>query len=168
MHVHDSSIVININVSIYKFRELRGELEPMGYRFKSQTDTEVLVHGYDAWGLDRMLPKLRGMFAFALWDDRKHKLFLVRDRLGVKPLVYSLRNGQIAFASTVRALRSAGFADEIDDLAIADYLEFGYVTDQRTIYRGAQKVAAASVVEWSEGKLKTREYWRPPKIGRAP
>src|SRR5687768_17051080 len=109
-----------------------------------------------------MLHKLRGMLAFALWDDRKRTLFLVRDRLGVKPLVYSSRNGQIAFASTVRALRVGGFADEIDDLAIADYLEFGYVTDQRTIYRGAQKVAAASVVEWSEGKLKTREYWRPP------
>jgi asparagine synthase (glutamine-hydrolysing) len=158
----DSSIGIVFNGAIYNFRELRVELEAEGYRFKSQTDTEVLVHGYDAWGLDRMLPKLRGMFAFALWDDRKRKLFLVRDRLGVKPLIYSTRNGQIAFASTVRALRAAGFADEIDDLAIADYLEFGYVTDQRTIYRGAQKVAAASVVEWSDGKLQTREYWQPP------
>jgi len=158
----DSSIGIVFNGAIYNFRELRVELEAEGYRFKSQTDTEVLVHGYDAWGLDGMLHKLRGMFAFALWDDRKRTLFLVRDRLGVKPLVYSSRNGQIAFASTVRALRVGGFADEIDDLAIADYLEFGYVTDQRTIYRGAQKVAAASVVEWSEGKLKTREYWRPP------
>lgn len=158
----DSSIGIVFNGAIYNFRQLRVDLEAEGYRFKSQTDTEVLVHGYDAWGLDRMLPKLRGMFAFALWDDRKRTLFLVRDRLGVKPLVYSSRNGQIAFASTVRALRAAGFADEIDDLAIADYLEFGYVTDQRTIYRGAQKVTAASVVEWSDGKLQTREYWQPP------
>ena len=158
----DSSIGIIFNGAIYNFRELRVKLEVEGYRFKSQTDTEVLVHGYDAWGLDGMLHKLRGMFAFALWDDRKQTLFLVRDRLGVKPLVYSSRNGQIAFASTVRALRVGGFADEIEDLAIADYLEFGYVTDQRTIYRGAQKVAAASVVEWSEGRLKTREYWRPP------
>src|SRR5687767_2228332 len=158
----DSSIGIVFNGAIYNFRELRVELEAEGYRFKSQTDTEVLVHGYDAWGLDRMLPKLRGMFAFALWDDRKRKLFLVRDRLGVKPLLYSCRNGQIAFASTVRALRAAGFVDEIDDRAIAEYLEFGYVTDQRSIYRGAQKVAAASIVECSNGKLQTREYWQPP------
>ena len=102
------------------------------------------------------------MFALALWDDRKQTLFLVRDRLGVKPLLYACQNGQIAFASTVRALRTAGFVDEIDDAALAEYLEFGYVTDQRSIYRGAHKVAAATIVEWSNGKLQTREYWRPP------
>ncbi|HEX6284273.1 MAG TPA: asparagine synthase (glutamine-hydrolyzing), partial [Pyrinomonadaceae bacterium] len=158
----DTAVGVVFNGAIYNFRELRVELESEGYRFKSQTDTEVLVHGYDAWGFDRLVEKLRGMFAFALWDDRRRTLFLVRDRLGVKPLVYSVRNGQIAFASTVRALRTAGFVDEIDDLAVAEYLEFGYVTDQRSIYRGAQKVAAASIVEWSAGNLKTREYWRPP------
>lgn len=158
----DGSIGIVFNGAIYNFRDLRRELETQGYEFKSQTDTEVLVHGYDAWGLEPLLTKLRGMFAFALWDDRKRTLFLVRDRLGVKPLLYSCRNGQIAFASTVRALRAAGFVDEIDDLAIAEYLEFGYVTDQRSIYRGAQKVAAATIVEWCDGNVRTHEYWRPP------
>src|SRR5215216_446417 len=158
----DSSIGIVFNGAIYNFRELRVELESEGYRFQSHTDTEVLVHGYDAWGLEKLLDKTRGMFAFALWDDRRRTLFLVRDRLGVKPLVYACRNGQIAFASTIRALRASGFVDEIDDVAVAEYLEFGYVTDQRSIYRGAQKVAAASIVEWSGGKLQTREYWRPP------
>ena len=158
----DGSIGIVFNGAIYNFRELRVELEALNYKFKSQTDTEVLVHGYDAWGLDQLLEKIRGMFALALWDDRKRSLFLVRDRLGVKPLLYSVQNGQIAFASTARALRAGGFADEIDDLAIADYLEFGYVTDARSIYRGVSKVAAATVVEWSAGKIQTREYWRPP------
>ena len=158
----DSSIGVVFNGAIYNFRELRAELESGGYRFTSHTDTEVLVLGYDAWGLDRLLDKIRGMFAFALWDDRKATLYLVRDRLGVKPLIYSVRDGQIAFASTGRALRAARFVDEIDDLAIAEYLEFGYVTDQRSIYRGAHKVAAATVVEWCGGNLKTREYWRPP------
>ncbi|HEX7295321.1 MAG TPA: asparagine synthase (glutamine-hydrolyzing) [Pyrinomonadaceae bacterium] len=158
----DSSVGIVFNGAIYNFRELRSELETHGYKFKSHTDTEVLLHGYDFWGLDKLLEKIRGMFAIALWDDRKRTLFLVRDRLGVKPLVYAVQNGQIAFASTVRALRAAGFVDQIDDLAVAEFLEFGYVTDQRVIYRGAQKVAAANIVEWSDGKLRTREYWRPP------
>src|SRR5688500_5782782 len=158
----DGSIGIVFNGAIYNFRELRVELEAQNYKFKSHTDTEVLVHGYDAWGLDRLLEKIRGMYAFALWDDRKRTLFLVRDRLGVKPLLYSVHNGQIAFASTARALRAGGFAGEIDDLAIADYLEFGFVTDDRSIYRGVSKVAAATVVEWCGGKIQTREYWRPP------
>jgi len=158
----DSSVGITFNGAIYNFRELRVELEACGYKFKSHTDTEVLVHGYDAWGLDRLLDKIRGMYALALWDDRKRTLFLVRDRLGVKPLLYSIQNGQIAFASTARALRAGDFAGEIDDLAIADYLEFGYVTDGRSIYRGVSKVAAGTLVEWSNGKIQTREYWRPP------
>ena len=158
----DRSVGITFNGAIYNFRELRVELEAQGYSFKTRTDTEVLVHGYDAWGLDRLLEKIRGMFAFGIWDDRKRTLFLVRDRLGVKPLLYTSQNGQIAFASTARALRAGGFADQIDDLAIADYLEFGYVTDDRSIYRGVNKVAAGTVVEWSRGKTQTREYWRPP------
>jgi asparagine synthase (glutamine-hydrolysing) len=158
----DSAVGVVFNGAIYNFRELRIELEARQYQFKSQTDTEVLVHGYDAWGIDGLVGRLRGMFAFALWDHRKRTLFLVRDRLGVKPLLYSCQNGQIAFASTARALRAGGFVDEIDDLAIAEYLEFGYVTDQRSIYRGARKVEAANIVEWSAGKLQTREYWRPP------
>src|SRR5215213_7940688 len=158
----DGAVGIVFNGAIYNFRELRAELQAKRYAFESHTDTEVLLSGYNAWGLDRLLEKIRGMFAFALWDARKRKVFLVRDRLGVKPLLYACRNGQIAFASTARALRAGGFVDEIDDAAIADYLEFGYVTDDRSIYRGARKVAAATVVEWCDGKVETREYWRPP------
>src|SRR5687767_2388337 len=158
----DRAIGVVFNGALYNFRKLRVELEDRGYQFRSNTDTEVLVHGYDAWGLDGMVTRLRGMFAFALWDDRRGTLFLVRDRLGVKPLVYVCHNGQIAFASTVRALRAARFVDQIDKLAIAEYLEFGYITDQRSIYRGARKVAAATIVEWSAGGVQTREYWRPP------
>ena len=162
----DSSVGIVFNGAIYNFRELRLELEAQNYKFKSHTDTEVLIHGYDAWGLDRLLDKIRGMFAFALWDDRKRTLFLVRDRLGVKPLIYTAQNGHIAFASTARALRAGGFVDQIDDQAMAEYLEFGYVTDDRVIYRDAHKVAAATVVEWCEGRVQTREYWRPPVPSR--
>jgi asparagine synthase (glutamine-hydrolysing) len=158
----DGSIGIVFNGAIYNFRGLRDELEGLGYEFKSQTDTEVLVHGYKEWGIDGLASRIRGMFAFGLWDDGARKLFLVRDRLGVKPLVFALRNRQIAFASTVRALRLAGFASEIDEQAVADYLEFGFVTEERTIYEGVLRVPAASILEWSEDATKIRQYWQPP------
>jgi asparagine synthase (glutamine-hydrolysing) len=158
----DGKVGVVFNGAIYNFQELRHELESRGFAFKSNTDTEVLVHGYSEWGIDGLVQRLRGMFAFGLWDDSTRKLFLVRDRLGVKPLVYSVRGSEIAFASTVRALHFGGFTDEIDEAAVAEFLEFGYITDRRVIYRGVEKVAAATIVEWADGKLSAREYWSPP------
>ena len=158
----DKNIGIVFNGAIYNFRDLRKELEAQGYSFKTQTDTEVLINGYDAWGIDELVARIRGMFAIALWDANRRRLFLVRDRLGVKPLIYAESNGSLAFASTVRALRKAGFVNEIDSDALTEYLEFGYVTDDRVIYRGAIKVPAATIVEWSKGKLSARQYWTPP------
>ncbi|HST20004.1 MAG TPA: asparagine synthase (glutamine-hydrolyzing) [Blastocatellia bacterium] len=160
----DGAIGVVFNGEIYNFIDLRNELKGRGYTFTSDTDTEVLIHGYESWGLDELVSRLRGMFAFALWDDRKRKCFLVRDRLGVKPLLYSMRDGCLAFASTARALKSGGFAGEIDEQAIAEYLEFGFITDKRSIYKNVSKVAAASIVEWSEGKLRARHYWSPPEV----
>ncbi len=160
----DHNIGVVFNGAIYNFRQLRLELEAEGYEFKSHSDTEVLIHGYAWWGIDALVARIRGMFAFALWDERARKIFLVRDRLGVKPLVYCVRNEQLAFASTVRALRHGGFVCEIDDSALTEYLEFGFVTDQRAIYRGAVKVPAATIVEWSGGKLTTKCYWEPPAV----
>jgi asparagine synthase (glutamine-hydrolysing) len=108
------------------------------------------------------------MFAFALWDDQQRKLYLVRDRLGVKPLVFALRGRTIAFASTVRALRVAGFVSRLNECAILDFLEMGYVTDNHAIYHGAFKVPAATIVEWSDGVLSQREYWEPPLVSPSP
>ncbi|HEY7545644.1 MAG TPA: asparagine synthase (glutamine-hydrolyzing), partial [Blastocatellia bacterium] len=158
---------VTFNGEIYNFIELRKELIERGYEFTSGTDTEVLIHGYKEWGLDAMLSRLRGMFAFALWDDGRRRLFLVRDRLGVKPLLYAVREASLSFASSAHALRAAGFVDEIDEKAVAEYLEFGFVTDDRSIYRGALKVPAGSVVEWSDGRISTREYWSPPTVDHA-
>lgn len=158
----DREVAVVFNGAIYNFRGLRAELEARGYRFTSETDTEVLVHGYREWGADALIERLRGMFAFALWDARSRKLFLVRDRLGVKPLFYAVRDGRVAFGSTARALRAGGFAAEVDERAVAEFLEFGYVTDGRSIYRGVLKVGAAEIVEWSDGALRARTYWTPP------
>jgi len=160
----DGQIGVTFNGAIYNFPELRQELEGAGHRFRSRTDTEILVEGYRAWGIDRLVARLRGMFAFAIWDHPRRTLYLVRDRLGVKPLVYAARNGQIAFASTVRALEAAGFAGEIDPAAVLEYLEFGYVTDQRAIFNGIEKVPASTIVEWRDGTLSRRAYWSLPRM----
>ncbi len=159
----DESVGVVFNGCIYNFLELRKELEQCGHSFRSNTDTEVLVRGYQEWGIDRLAPRLRGMFAFAIWDDRRQTLTLVRDRLGVKPLVYSVQNGQIAFASTVNALRAADLVSEVDPDAVLEFLEFGYVTDERSIFRRAVKLPAAMILEWRRGRVTQRSYWSLPE-----
>ena len=167
----DGTVGVVFNGAIYNFWELRRELEARGCRFRSRTDTEVLVHGYLEWGADDLVRRLRGMFAFAVWDEAARKLTLVRDRLGVKPLAYAMSNGRLAFASTPRALRAAGFAGEISDRGVAEYLHFGYVTDDCSIYEGVQKVPAATIIEWSpedDKPPRAREYWSPPAAAEGP
>lgn len=160
----DRQIGVVFNGAIYNFLELRRELETAGYAFRSRCDTEVLVHGYRHWGVEKMLPRLRGMFAVAIWDAVNRKLTLFRDRLGVKPLLYAVRNGQLAFASTARALHDAGFAPDIDLDGVTEFLEYGYITDDCSIYEGVHKVPPAGVVEWRDGKLWKSSYWELPQI----
>jgi asparagine synthase (glutamine-hydrolysing) len=160
----DGSTGIVFNGCIYNFQQIRAELEGLGRKFHSQCDTEVLWQGYLEWGVDALVERLRGMFAFAIWDQPRRRLTLVRDRLGVKPLMYAADDGEIAFASTVGALRSAGFGGEIDPQAVLEYLEFGFVTDSRAIYRGLHKLPAATILEWSGGEIRQRQYWKPPRI----
>lgn len=159
----DGQIGVVFNGAVYNFLELRAELERLGRRFRSQTDTEILIEGYAAWGIDELVSRLRGMFAFAIWDNRRELLYLVRDRLGVKPLIYWTDGRALAFASTVSALRDAGLVDRLDNTAVLEFLEFGFVTDQRTIYEGAQKVPAGSIVEWRAGSARVRRYWSLPR-----
>jgi asparagine synthase (glutamine-hydrolysing) len=162
----DGEAGVVFNGAIYNFRELRAELLASGLQFVSQTDTEVLLQGYRRWGLDGLVHRLRGMFAFALWDNRAHRLYLVRDRLGVKPLIYAVRDGAIAFASTVRGLAMAGFAGELDPDSIREFMIAGFLADDRVIYRGVRKLPAASILEWSEGAFTIRNYWSPPHAMR--
>jgi asparagine synthase (glutamine-hydrolysing) len=158
----DRRIAVVFNGAIYNFRSLRSELERKGFLFKSNTDTEVILHGYREWGIHKLVERLHGMFAIGLWDDEIQKLYLIRDRLGVKPLYYTLRpDGALAFASTARALRAASLAGDIDPLALAEFLEFGYITEQRCIYEGIQKLNAAELLEWSAGSISRKKYWQP-------
>jgi asparagine synthase (glutamine-hydrolysing) len=163
----DGQIGLVFNGCIYNFLELREELEDLGHRFHSRCDTEVLLRGYREWGIDALVPRLRGMFAFAIWDHPRGVLTLVRDRLGVKPLAYCVRGGRIAFASTVAAVRAAGFGGEIDPLAMLEFLEYGYVTDARSIYRDIAKLPPATILEWRAGQLSQRQYWTLPETGES-
>jgi asparagine synthase (glutamine-hydrolysing) len=158
----DGAVGVVFNGAIYNYRELRSELLSRGYVFTSQTDTEVLVHGYREWGIDALVRQLRGMFAFAVWDDRSSRLYLVRDRLGVKPLAFAIRDSAIAFASTVRALSVAGYGDGLDAASIDEFLESGFLSDDRCIYRGLEKLPAGSILEWSSGRRSLRQYWTFP------
>ena len=160
----DGRVGVTFNGEIYNFRDLRAGLAERGYHFRSATDSEVLLHGYREWGIDGLVARLRGMFAFGLWDAEAQKFYLVRDRLGVKPLLYSRRERCLAFASTARALRDGGFSGDIDERAVAEFLHFGFVTDARSIYRDVVKVPAGAIVEFSNNELKTRLYWSPPAI----
>src|ERR1035437_5260024 len=130
----DGQIGLVFNGCIYNFLELREDLEKRGHQFHSRCDTEVLLRGYQEWGIDALVPRLRGMFAFGIWDHARGVLTLVRDRVGVKPLVYCARAGEIGFASTITALHAAGFGEGINPQAVLEYLEFGYVTEERSIY----------------------------------
>ncbi len=163
----DSEIGLVFNGCIYNFAELRRELEAHGEIFRSRCDTEVLLRGYSVWGTHELVRRLRGMFAFGIWDNRRKKLTLARDPLGVKPLCYATRGSRLAFASTPAALRAGGFAADIDPAAVLEYLEFGFVTDDRCIYADVHKLPAATVVEWQDGRLHSFTYWHAPSETRA-
>lgn len=158
----DGEVGIVLNGAIYNFLILRKELEKCGYKFKSQSDTEVLLHGYKEWGIDRLVEKIEGMFAFGIWDNARQSLYLVRDRLGVKPLAYILQNGRLAFASTVRAIRLAGYSSDLNRHGIVEYLEFGFLTDANSIYQDIEKVGPATILEWRNGKISAKKYWKLP------
>jgi asparagine synthase (glutamine-hydrolysing) len=163
----DRRVGLVFNGAIYNFWELRSELERDGVEFRSRTDTEVLLNGYIHWGVDRLVSRLRGMFAFAIWDNDKRRLFLIRDRLGVKPLLYCLRDRTVAFASTARALRKGGITGDVNNVALIEFLEFGFVTDSQSIFSNLQKVPAGKIVEWNGTDLSVRSYWSLPRVAES-
>ncbi|MBI1923414.1 asparagine synthase (glutamine-hydrolyzing) [Candidatus Poribacteria bacterium] len=155
----DTGNSITYNGEIYNFRSLREELEAKGYRFQSQTDTEVILKSYDAFG-HRCLDKLRGMFAFAIWDTQKQRLFLARDRLGIKPLYYYHKDGQFLFASELRALVASGLVPrEFSVDGLLTYLSLGAVQQPLTLVDEAFCLLPGHYLEWRDGQVKTIRYW---------
>jgi asparagine synthase (glutamine-hydrolysing) len=141
MRSADGRWLLSYNGEIYNYPEVAAELAARGVRFRSSSDTEVLLEGIAAWGVEETLGRIAGMFAFAVWDAHRRRLFLARDRLGIKPLYYGSWNGSLLFGSELKALRAyPGFAPELDREAIALYLRHGYIPGPRTVYRGVRKL----------------------------
>jgi asparagine synthase (glutamine-hydrolysing) len=158
----DGSVAVVFNGEIYNFQELQDELEREGHAFRTRCDTEVIVHAWESWG-ESCVARFRGMFAFAIWDRRKATLFLARDRLGKKPLYYSLlADGTLIFASELKALRiHPDLPRRIHGASVEDYFAYGYVPEPRTIFQGVHKLPPAHTLAMARGGLAPtpRPYW---------
>jgi asparagine synthase (glutamine-hydrolysing) len=155
----DGTLWLTFNGEIYNFRELRKQLESHGHRFRSASDSEVILHAYEEWGDDCVL-RLRGIFAFGLWDDRRERLLLARDRLGVKPLYYWAHAEGICFASQPRAiLEHPRFRREVDARAFHHYLVYRYVPDELAIWSGMKKLPAAHRLVFDRQGMRRDRYW---------
>jgi len=159
IHNQDRTAWIVFNGEIYNYRELREQLEKLGHKLYTNSDTEAIVHAYDQWGTD--CPKyLRGMFAFAIWDERTKSLFLARDRVGKKPLLYAEFGGQLIFGSEFNALlQHPDVSREVDYEAIHYYLSFLCVPAPLTAYRAIRKLEPGHSLLWRNGEVKIERYW---------
>ena len=162
MRAADDAAVICYNGEVYNFPDLRAELQALGHRFKTHCDTEVILIAYLQWGVDAV-SRLRGMFAFAIWDQRQRQLVLARDRLGIKPLYYAeLADGGLLFGSELKSLlKHPGLGRAIDAQAVEDYFALGYVPDPKTILQSARKLSAGHVLiaGCDDKPLRSKPYW---------
>ncbi len=162
MYNKDKSIWITFNGEIFNFKETRNELRQIGYSFNSESDTEVLLYGYEEWGIDKLLPKLHGMFAFAIYDSRTpdYKLLLVRDRLGVKPLYYYQDKERFIFASEVRGIMNSGLVQNKENReALVRFLRLGSIPHPLTTIEGIYSVPAGHYMLISNEKKQMKKYW---------
>lgn len=158
----DDSVWVVFNGEIFNYRELQADLAARGHRLRTQTDTEVIVHLYEEFGV-RCVDHLRGMFAFAVWDDRRRELFVARDRLGQKPLFYRIRDGAMWFGSELKALlQIPGAPRAMDPIALDEFLTYQYVPAPRCILSGYHKLPAAHWALFDGTSLRLERYWSPP------
>ena len=153
--------VIVFNGEIYNFKELKSELEKSSFVFKTKSDTEVILNGYEKWGTE-VLKKIDGMFAFALWDKKRQELFLARDRFGKKPLYFSQLAGSFIFGSELKALEQfAGFKKEIDQNSLAKYLIYDFVPSPHSIFKNTQKLDGGHFLVAGAKSFKIEKYFDP-------
>ena len=161
----DGTVWIVFNGEIYNHAILRPDLEAKGHRYRTHSDTETIIHLYEQYGAD-CVQHLRGMFAFAIWDARRQKLFIARDRLGIKPLYYRLTADEIVWGSEIKVVRAyPGSSAEFDRTVLPEYLAFGYLSGERTFYSGIRKLMPGHWMEVDpSGEIKVQQYWDLPVI----
>jgi asparagine synthase (glutamine-hydrolysing) len=159
VHNEDKSVWAVFNGEIYNHNEVRDDLQRRGHHFYTRSDTETLVHLYEEYG-DAGVSRLRGMFAYALWDERRSRLVIARDRFGIKPLYYARHDGRLFFASELRAFRRIpGFPRELDEVSVERYLAYLYVPGPQTIWKGIAELPPAHYLVLENGTLTERRYW---------
>ena len=159
MSNEDSTVWITFNGEIYNHLGLRADLERRGHRYRGTSDTETILHLYEEHG-PNCVEYLRGMFAFALWDSRRHRLLLARDRFGQKPLLYAETAGGLTFASEIKAiLQDLAIARDVDEVALHHYLTYGYIPTPKTAFRQIRKLPPASILVWEGGRISIERYW---------
>lgn len=163
----DGRYVIVFNGEIYNFSELREQLEKEGCRFRTHSDTEVILEGYRCWG-ERVVERLNGMFAFVIWDRVGSLAFGARDRLGIKPLCWALQRGSLIVSSTLEPFSVLEGFDRVDPVGVRDVMAFNYVPSPRTILRGVNKLDPGSKFTWKMGneKMRVERYWSPPLVNQ--
>ncbi len=163
VHNEDRDVWAVFNGEIYNFQKLRGELERRDHKFYTHSDTEVLVHLYEEFGSD-FVTHLNGMFAIALWDERRKSLLLARDRLGEKPLFYAQDKGVLYFASEMKAILAVNpKLAQVNSKALVEYLDFGYIPDPLSVFTPIKKLAPGYLMEFCAGELGLRRYWDVPR-----
>jgi asparagine synthase (glutamine-hydrolysing) len=157
----DRSVVVVLNGEIYNFRQLREDLLRKGHSFSTAGDTEVIVHLYEEHG-ERCVERLAGMFAFALWDEKRRRLLIARDRVGKKPLhCHHARDGSLQFASELQALMADGDVPrDLDPSSLDQFLAYGYINAPHTIWRGVQKLPPGHMLLWEDGEVEVRRWWK--------
>lgn len=166
LYNEDQSIVLVFNGEIYNYQELREDLIQKGHRFQTQSDSEVLIHGYEQYGIE-LLQRLRGMFAFAIWDKQKESLFIARDIFGIKPLYYSqhTQDGSLLFGSEIKAfLKHPSFIKKLNKAALKPYLTFQYSVMDETFFQGVYKLRPGHYMLFKNGEMEIKRYWSPSFI----
>ena len=155
----DNSKCIIFNGEIYNFMELREQLLLKGHKFSTRSDTETILHAYEEWG-ESCVEHLRGMFAFAIWDKTGKKLFVARDRFGIKPLFYAEHGSSFYFASEMKAiLADRTIQRDMDEVALASYFSLSYIPGPMTIFKGIRKLLPGHTLTWQDGRIHVRKYW---------
>jgi len=159
----DETVWIAYNGEIFNHAEHRGPLEARGHQFRTRSDTEAIVHLYEEYG-SACPRKLRGMFGFAIWDEKRRSLLLARDRSGIKPMFYATTpGGDLVFGSEIKAILASGMVTpEVDDAAVAEYFALGTVSGRRTLIRGVKKLEPGHTLTWKDGRVSIERYWSLP------